>query len=104
MNRDLRTWLNEVDKIGELKHVEGVDWNLGMVKDYRKGCRVLLNAEGTLRRLAISIGTGLLQQTWGRSLSGTNLQSDRSSHPGLRQCRSRGPSLYHWRLAGHGAG
>src|SRR3954447_1384137 len=25
---DLRTWLGEVDKLGELKHVRGADWNL----------------------------------------------------------------------------
>src|SRR4051812_14681723 len=25
---DLRTWLAEVDKLGELKHVRGADWNL----------------------------------------------------------------------------
>ena len=27
---DLRDWLTEVDAIGELKRIEGVDWNLEM--------------------------------------------------------------------------
>src|SRR3954463_486145 len=27
---DLRTWLGEVDKLGELKHVRGADWNLAL--------------------------------------------------------------------------
>lgn len=25
---DLRTWLAEVEKLGELKHVHGADWDL----------------------------------------------------------------------------
>ena len=25
---DLRAWLDQVEKLGELKHVRGADWNL----------------------------------------------------------------------------
>ena len=28
MTDDLRDWLAKVDEMGELKHVEGADWNL----------------------------------------------------------------------------
>ena len=58
---DLRPWLDEVDQLGELKHVRGADWNLELgaiselnvkkdlppallfdeIKGYPKGFRVL---------------------------------------------------------------
>ena len=73
---DLRSWLAEAERLGELKRLEGLDWNLEIgtlgellrqdlnapavlvdrVKDHDKGFRILLNAQGTLKRLALSMG------------------------------------------------
>ena len=70
---DLRTWLGEVDKLGELKHVRGADWNLELgaiselnvkkdvppallfdeIEGYAKGFRVLTcSTSSPARRLA----------------------------------------------------
>jgi len=73
---DLRTWLDKVNEINELKHLSGMDPNLEIgalaellgqkegspsvllddIKGYPKGYRLLLNAEGTLNRLALGLG------------------------------------------------
>ena len=75
-HRDMRDWLQMVDAIGELKVLEGVDWqeNIGRITemlhhtdgapavlfdripDYPPGYRILVNAQGERRRLAVSLG------------------------------------------------
>src|SRR4030088_3460505 len=69
---DLRTWLAEVEKLGELKHVSGADWNLELgaiselnvkkdlppallfdeIKGYPKGFRVLTCSTSSPARLS----------------------------------------------------
>src|SRR3954465_5463662 len=69
---DLRTWLGEVDKLGELKHVRGADWNLELgaiselnvkkdvppallfdeIAGYAKGFRVLTCSTSSPARLS----------------------------------------------------
>src|SRR5258708_32323238 len=69
---DLRTWLAEVEKLGELKHVHGADWNLELgaiselnvkkdlppallfdeIKGYPKGFRVLTCSTSSPARLS----------------------------------------------------
>jgi len=69
---DLRTWLAEVEKLGELKHVRGADWNLELgaiselnvkkdappallfdeIKGYAKGFRVLTCSTSSPARLS----------------------------------------------------
>src|SRR5207253_3944308 len=69
---DLRTWLAEVEKLGELKHVRGADWNLELgaiselnvkkdlppallfdeIKGYPQGFRVLTCSTSSPARLS----------------------------------------------------
>src|SRR5229473_6292320 len=69
---DLRAWLAEVEKLGELKHVRGADWNLELgaiselnvkkdlppallfdeIKGYPKGFRVLTCSTSSPARLS----------------------------------------------------
>jgi 4-hydroxy-3-polyprenylbenzoate decarboxylase len=76
MCRDLREWIQEVDKIGELRYAEGVDWNLELgaisdvslhkfgspaiifhkIKGYEDGGRVLVNPLGSPRRVSLMLG------------------------------------------------
>src|SRR6185503_5395402 len=69
---DLRVWLGEIDKHGELRHVEGADWNLELgaiselnvkkdappallfdsIKGYPKGFRVLTCSTSSPARLS----------------------------------------------------
>ncbi|MEE8583984.1 MAG: hypothetical protein V3T83_03945, partial [Acidobacteriota bacterium] len=74
--RDLRKWLDEVEALGELKHLDGVDWNVELgtvtemcmqrpdaspallfdnIKDYPEGFRVLTNSLNTTKRLALTL-------------------------------------------------
>ena len=74
---DLRTWLNEVDKLGQLMNVEGVDWDLELstlteiinersktrpaivfdrIKNYPHGYRVAANLVSSVGRLALTLG------------------------------------------------
>ena len=74
---DLRTWLNEVDKLGQLMMVDGVDWDLELstlaeiinersknrpallfdrIQDYSKGYRVAANLVSSVDRLALTLG------------------------------------------------
>src|SRR5437868_15311276 len=73
---DMRDWLEMVDALGELKVLEGVDWqeNIGRIAEmlvhtdgapavlfdkipgYPDGYRVLTNAQGERPRLAVSLG------------------------------------------------
>src|SRR6478672_85792 len=75
-HRDMRDWLQMVDALGELKVLEGVDWqeNIGRITEmlhhtdgapavlfdriqgYPAGYRILVNAQGERRRLAVSLG------------------------------------------------
>src|SRR5919202_6035362 len=75
-HRDTRDWLQMVDAIDELKVLEGVDWqeNIGRITEmlhhtdgapavlfdkipgYQSGYRILVNAQGERRRLAVSLG------------------------------------------------
>ena len=72
---DTREWLERVDAIGELRVVRGVDWQAGIaevtemldhtdgspavlfddVPGYPSGYRVLVNANGTPRRQAVTL-------------------------------------------------
>ena len=73
--RDLREWLKQVESIGELRILEGVDWNLEIgtitalaskgkagspailfdrIKDYPEGRRVLVGLFESLRRSALT--------------------------------------------------
>ena len=73
---DLRDWLERVDAIGELRVVEGVDWqeNIGRITEmlqhtdgapavlfdsipgFPRGFRVLVNAQSERSRLAVTLG------------------------------------------------
>src|SRR5919199_5749207 len=75
-HQDMRDWLDMVDALGELKVLEGVDWqeNIGRIAGmlvhsdgapavlfdrgpgYPHGYRVLTNAQGERPRLAVSLG------------------------------------------------
>src|SRR5262245_3815976 len=72
----LRSWLQQADALGELRRIEGADWDLEIggvadivnergssaavlfdsVKDYPKGYRVLVNSLGSTKRLGLSLG------------------------------------------------
>ena len=74
MTTDLRDWLARVDEMGDLRHVEGADWNLEMgaisglagnkendpallfdnIKGYPKGYRVLTRSVSTRSRLELT--------------------------------------------------
>ena len=77
--KDMRGFLEEVEKIGELKIIEGADWNgeIGLlrfsarkgecdcpvvlfdnIKDYPEGYRVVCGAPNSPRRLAMILGIG----------------------------------------------
>jgi len=74
---DLRTWLNDVDKIGQLMTVEGIHWDLELstltevinersknrpailfdrIKNYPSGYRVAANLVSSVDRLAMTLG------------------------------------------------
>ncbi len=74
---DLRTWLNEVDKLGQLMKVDGVHWDLELstlteiinersktrpaivfdrIQDYPQGYRVAANLVSSTERLALTLG------------------------------------------------
>jgi UbiD family decarboxylase len=74
--RDTREWLERIDRLGELRVVRGVDWERGIgevtelldhtegspavlfdeVPGYPAGRRVLVNANGTPKRQAVTLG------------------------------------------------
>jgi UbiD family decarboxylase len=76
---DLRAWLATVEKLGELRHVRGADWNLELgaiselnvkkdappallfddIKDYPKGFRVLTCSTSSAARLASILRLGV---------------------------------------------
>src|SRR4029079_14645193 len=71
----LRSWLKQADGLGEIRTIEGADWDLEIggvadivnergsspavlfdsVKGYPKGYRVLVNSLGSTRRLGLSL-------------------------------------------------
>ena len=75
---DVRQWLDLVESMGELKHIEGADWNLEIgaiaeviyrersgtipallfdnIKGYAKGFRILFGQHCSYRRLALAAG------------------------------------------------
>ena len=74
---DLRTWLGEVEKLGQLMTVENVHWDIELstlteiinersknrpallfdpIKDYSKGYRVAANLVSSVDRLALTLG------------------------------------------------
>src|SRR5882672_6418332 len=75
-SRDLRSWMAEVENLGELKRIDGADWDVEIgavtelghhrgeqskallfdnIKGYPKGFRVLSNTLNTLKRLAATL-------------------------------------------------
>ncbi len=74
--QDLRDWLRIVDELGELRHIEGANWqeDIGAVTEmldhtpdspaalfdaipgYPRGYRVLTNANGNRARMAVTLG------------------------------------------------
>lgn len=74
----LRTWLDQVDKFGELRHVRGAHWDVELgaiaelsyqqqkpmallfdeIGDYPAGRRVLTGSTGSARRLGLTLGLG----------------------------------------------
>src|SRR5438309_3549663 len=73
--KDVREWIKKVDEMGELKIVEGADWNLEIgalsvlaskhkensrallfdrIKDYPAGCRILVGFFESLKRSALT--------------------------------------------------
>src|SRR5205823_14724810 len=74
--RDLRSWMAEIEKLGELKRIDGADWDVEIgavtemghhrgekshallfdnIKDYPKGYRVLSNTLNTVKRIAATM-------------------------------------------------
>src|SRR5436853_7934919 len=90
---DLRTWLAEVEKLGELKEVRGADWNLELgaiselnvkkdlppallfdeIAGYPKGFRVLTCSTSSPARLAsiLRLGRKRSHRALVEALSGT---------------------------------
>lgn len=78
---DLREWLEIVDSLGELKKIDGADWNLEMgtlaelvgreskgpvpavlfdnIKDYPRGYRALFAQNASFKRMALNLGLPL---------------------------------------------
>src|SRR5437763_10866738 len=75
-SRDLRSWIDEVEKLGELTRLNGADWDVEIgaitelghhrgeqskailfdqIKGYPKGYRVLSNTLNTVKRIATTI-------------------------------------------------
>src|SRR5438552_18256080 len=72
----LRSWLKQADELGEIRTIDGADWDLEIggvadivnergsspavlfdsVKGYPKGCRVLVNSLGSTKRMGFSLG------------------------------------------------
>jgi len=72
----MRSWLSQADELGEIRTIEGADWDLEIggvadivnergsspavlfdsIKGYPKGYRVLVNSLGSTRRLGLSLG------------------------------------------------
>jgi 3-polyprenyl-4-hydroxybenzoate decarboxylase len=87
--RDLRDWLTQVDSFGELRTVEGADWNLEIgaitemarkeaqiapcivfdaIKGYPRGWRLAVGLLNSIKRVALTTDMPLDLPPW--SLSG----------------------------------
>lgn len=76
VERDLREWIEQADKLGELKRINGADWNVEIgaitelghhrgeqshallfdnIKGYPQGYRVLSNTMNTVKRIAMTL-------------------------------------------------
>lgn len=73
---DLRKWITDMEKFGEIQEIRGADWNLEIgaianilyesghspallfddINDYPKGYRILVNSVSSLRRLWLTLG------------------------------------------------
>ena len=72
---DLRTFIGQIEELGQLRRIEGADWNVEIgaitecvsdkegpallfdaIKDYRKGWRILTNVFRTHERFALATG------------------------------------------------
>ena len=83
---DLRTWLSEVDKLGQLMTVENAHWDLELstlteiinersktrpaivfdrIKDYPQGYRVAANLVSSVGRLALTLGMDAGSERYG---------------------------------------
>src|SRR6266508_717739 len=83
-NHDLRAWLNEVDKIGQLHRIQGIPWDkdmgglVEMIPQARQDMSVLCSQIDGIERLALAMGNdpkvGITEfiQTWRRKVR--NLQ------------------------------
>ncbi len=117
--KDLRGYLDAVDKLGELRKVDGADWDLEIgaitevaaraanpkvvlfdhIKDYPKGFRVVTNPVCSAPTTALAFGldpklAGLdLIRAWKQKLGGqTPLKAGRSCERADHgECRPRGP-------------
>ena len=75
-SRDLRGWIRDAEALGELKHIDGADWDVEIgavtelghhrgeqshallfdqIKGYAPGYRVLSNTLNTTKRLAMTL-------------------------------------------------
>ncbi|HEY3150768.1 MAG TPA: UbiD family decarboxylase, partial [Candidatus Binatia bacterium] len=75
--RDLREWMEQVDRLGELKTVEGADWDLEIgaiiemarkeskvapcivfdsIKGFDKGLRLVAGQLNSIKRVALTCG------------------------------------------------
>src|SRR5207245_8108656 len=75
-SRDLRSWIDEVEKLGELARINGADWDVEIgaitelghhrgekskailfdqIKGYPEGYRVLSNTLNTVKRIATTL-------------------------------------------------
>ncbi|MDP2728354.1 MAG: UbiD family decarboxylase, partial [Dehalococcoidia bacterium] len=97
MPKDLRAWIEEVDRLGALERIDGADWDLEIgaltevmgrerkdrpsllfdcIKGYPAGYRVLSGLIDTLPRLALTVGMPLditpvqFVQEWKRKMRG----------------------------------
>ena len=101
--RDLREWLELVDQMGELRVINGADWNLEIaaitelarmeskeqpallfdqIKDHPAGYRVLSGMNNTIRRLALS--TAMPPVTTVEEFYGSSWGSARAPRPAVR--------------------
>src|SRR5947209_15201376 len=74
---DLRDWMSQVESFGELRHIEGADWNLEIgaitemarkeakvppcilfdsIKGYPKGQRLVVGLLNSIKRVALTTG------------------------------------------------
>src|SRR5438045_9162030 len=114
---DLRPWLAEVEKLGELRHVRGADWNLELgaiselnvkkdappallfdeIKGYAKGFRVLTCSTSSPARLSSILRLPLQRTHHGlvETLAGRPPQSQAAASPFPPTVVKSGAALAH---------